>query len=68
VFKQKVSGTAETVEKVQMANSDNFCTVKTNNLQATENRKMPDLGFFDSLAILFEFRPDPNSFDMLLIY
>jgi hypothetical protein len=38
---EKLSTTAEPVEKVQMANSDNFCTVEINNLQATENRKMP---------------------------
>ncbi len=35
---------AETVEKVQMATSDNFVIIlaplKINNLQATENRKM----------------------------
>ena len=36
-FGQKVSFSAETVEKVRMANSDNFATVK--NQQLTDYRK-----------------------------
>jgi hypothetical protein len=35
--RQRIALTAETVEKVQMANSDNFCTVK--NHQLTGHRK-----------------------------
>jgi hypothetical protein len=48
VFEQQVlvSLSAETVEKIRMANSDNFSTVKINNLQATENRKMPRFRVF----------------------
>jgi hypothetical protein len=37
VFGQEVSFSAEPVEKVQMADSDNFCTVK--NQQLTGHRK-----------------------------
>jgi hypothetical protein len=34
-----------------------FAPLKINNLQATENRKCPDLGFFDSLAIWIDRQP-----------
>jgi len=51
-FEQMVAFTAEPVEKVQMANSDNFGTVK--NQQLTGHRKLQNaliLGF--STASLF---------------
>jgi hypothetical protein len=38
-FEQKIALTAETVEKVQMANSDNFCTLKKQQLTGRRKQK-----------------------------